>query len=64
MKNGSVRNPAPIRFAPMLVLSAFGSLHMAVFIPEAAPLSSSVTNPIIIDCAIGVAIFIKKALVE
>ena len=64
MKNGSIRNPAPMSAAPMLVLRAFGSLHMAVFIPDAAPLSSSVTNPIIIDCAIGVAMFIRNALVE
>ena len=61
IKNGSAKNPAPMIEAPMVVLSAFGSLHDAAVIPEAAPRSSSLTNPIIIDCASGVAIFIRNA---
>ena len=63
MKKGSPKNPAPISEAPIVVLNAFGSLHKATFMPEAAPRSSSVTNPIIIDCANGVAMFIRNARV-
>lgn len=60
-KNGVLSKPMPISDAPMLVLSAFGSRQKAALTPEAAPRSSSATNPIIIDCCSGLAMFIRKA---
>ena len=61
IKNGSPNSPRPISHAPMKVLNALGSLHSAPFMPEAAPRSSSVTKPIIIDCDNGLAIFMSNA---
>lgn len=51
----------PISDAPMLVLSAFGSLQKAALTPDAVPRSSSATKPIIIDCCSGLAMFMRKA---
>ena len=61
MKNGAAGKPTDIRYAPMNVLNALGSLHKAVFIPEAIPRSRSSTKPIIMDCDRGLAMFIRKA---
>ena len=61
-KNGAAKNPMPISHAPMNELNAFGNLQSAALMPEAAPRSSSGTSPIIIDCASGLDMFIRKAL--
>ena len=62
MKKGSANNPMPISHAPMNELNALGNLHKAPLMPEAAPRSSSATNPIIIDCCSGLAMFMSTAL--
>ena len=61
-KKGAAKRPIAIKYAPTKLLNAFGRLHTAEFIPEAAPRSSSTTMPIIIDCSNGVDMFSKKLL--
>jgi len=60
-KKGSESNPMDMKYAPIKVLKALGSLQRAALTPEAIPRSSSSTSPIISDWDSGLAMFIRKA---
>ena len=63
-KKGAASWPVAIREAPMNVLSALGSLQSAAVTPDAIPRSSSSMRPMIIDWESGLAMFIRKALMQ